>query len=75
MPHTFPEPLSFYKRKDDLVALSGVLSLKTSGTVSELSTQLKVHLSVHSEIQQNSRFSGLFLTHWHRIENVLLLDE
>ena len=53
--------MSSYKRKDDLVALSGALGLKTTGTVSELATQLRSHLSAHPEIQHIPRFSGLFL--------------
>ena len=57
----FSDPLSSYKRKDDLLALCGALGLKMAGTVSELVAQLKGHLSEHPEIQQNPRFSGLFL--------------
>ena len=41
--------------------LSGALGLKTTGTVSELTTQVKSHLSTHPEIQHDPRFSGLFL--------------
>jgi len=33
-----PEPLSSFKRKDDLIALSGALGLKTSGTINELTS-------------------------------------
>jgi hypothetical protein len=54
------DPLSSYKRKDDLVTLCGALGLKMTGTVNELATQLKSHLSTHPELQQNPRFSGLF---------------
>jgi hypothetical protein len=57
----FSDPLSSYKRKDDLIALSGALDLKTTGTVSELTSQLKAHVSEHPELQHNPRFSGLFL--------------
>ena len=57
----FSDPLSSYKRKDDLVALCGALGLKMTGTVVELVTQLKSHLAAHPEIQQDPRFSGLFL--------------
>lgn len=57
----FTDPLSSYKRKDDLIALCGALGLKMTGTVPELLTELKSHFSSHPEIQQNPRFSGLFL--------------
>ena len=60
----FVDPLSSYKRKDDLVALSGALGLKTAATIHELITQIKSHLNVHPEVQQNARFSGLFLPTW-----------
>ena len=44
-PIPFVDPLSLYKHKDDLVILAGVLGLKTVGTVSELATVIKSHLS------------------------------
>ncbi len=60
----FVDPLSSYKWKDDLVALSGALGLKITGTVHKLLMQIKSHLNVHPEIQQNAHFSGLFLPSW-----------
>jgi hypothetical protein len=57
----FVDPLSSYKQKDDLVALSGVLGLKTLATVHKLITQIKSHLNTHPKVQQNAHFSGLFL--------------
>jgi hypothetical protein len=66
--HTFPEPLSSYKWKDDLIALSGALGLKASGTITELSAQLRAHLAMHPDIQHNPCFSGLFLTCRHRVD-------
>jgi hypothetical protein len=70
-----PEPLSSYKRKDDLIALSGALGLKTSGTINELTGQLRAHLAAHPEIEHDARFSGIFLTRRRRVENVISLDE
>jgi len=70
-----PEPLSSFKWKDDLVALSGALGLKTSGTINELTLQLKTHLTAHPEIEHNPCFSGIFLTRRRRVEDVILLDE
>ena len=55
------EPLSSYKRKDDLVILAGALGLETSGTIGTLATLIKSHLLNNSDIQLDPRFSGLFL--------------
>jgi hypothetical protein len=55
------DPLSSYKRKDDLVILAGALSLNTMGTVSKLSSLIKSHLSDNTAIQLDPRFAGLFL--------------
>ena len=60
----FANPLSSYKQKDNLISLSGVLGLKMMGTVSELGSQLKAHLSSHPELQGNPHFSELFLNRW-----------
>ena len=69
----FVDPLSSYKRKDDLVALSGALSLKTAATIHELITQIKSHLNAHPKVQQNAHFSGLFLpTRQCRADNGLI---
>jgi hypothetical protein len=62
----FVDPLSSYKQKDDLVALSGVLGLKTAATIHKLIMQIKSHLNAHPEVQQNAHFSGLFLPTWRR---------
>jgi hypothetical protein len=43
--------VSSYKHKDDLIILAGALGLKTVGTVSELATLIKSHLSDHPDIQ------------------------
>jgi hypothetical protein len=69
--HAFPEPLSSYTRKDDLIVLSGALGLETSGTINKLTAQLRAHMATHPEIQHNARFSGLFLTRRRRMENVV----
>ena len=69
----FVDPLSSYKRKDDLVALSSALGLKTAATIHKLITQIKSHLNVHPKVQQNACFSRLFLpTRWHRVDNGLI---
>jgi len=70
-----PEPLSSFKWKDDLIALSGTLGLKMSGTINELTSWLKTHLTTHPEIEHNPHFSGIFLTCCCRVEDVILLDE
>jgi len=70
-----PEPLSSFKRKDNLVALSGALGLKTSGTINKLTSRLKTHLTTHPEIEHNPRFSGIFLTRCRCMKDVILLDE
>jgi len=70
-----PEPLSSFKWKDNLIALSGTLGLKMSGTINELTSWLKTHLTAHPEIKHNPRFSGIFLTHRCHVEDVILLDE
>jgi len=50
------------KHKDDLLALSGVLGLQVTKTVTvtELVANIKSHLTENPEIQQDPRFSGLF---------------
>jgi hypothetical protein len=73
--HTFPDPLSSYKQKDNLIALLGALSLKASSIITELSAQLRAHLATHPDIQYNPRFSRLFLTCWCHVENTLILDD
>jgi hypothetical protein len=39
-----------------------------TGTVSELGSQLKAHLSSHPELQDNPRISGLFLSRRHQVD-------
>ncbi|KAI0285633.1 hypothetical protein BC826DRAFT_113607 [Russula brevipes] len=58
----FAEPLASYKRKEDLVVLSGALGLRMTGTKAELRARIESFVSAHSDsdIQQNPRFSGLF---------------
>jgi len=69
----FVDPLSSYKQKDNLVALSGVLGLKTVATIHKLITQIKSHLNAHPKVQQNAHFSGLFLpTRWRQADNGLI---
>ena len=55
------DPLSSYKHKDDLVILAGAPGLNTIGTVSELSSLIKSHLSDNTAIQLDPCFAGLFL--------------
>lgn len=59
--YPFVDPLSSYKRKDDLIILAGALGLNTVGTISELATLIRSHLASNSNVRLNSRFSGLFL--------------
>src|SRR5580693_9829514 len=63
LPNLFPpaDPLSSYKRKDDVVALAGALGLTTEGTVNELTALIKSHLSDKPSIELDPRFAGLFL--------------
>ena len=69
----FVDPLSSYKRKDDLVALSSALGLKTAATIHKLIIQIKSHLNAYPEVQQNAHFSGLFLpTQWCWVDNGLI---
>ncbi|KAI0276873.1 hypothetical protein BC826DRAFT_1114014 [Russula brevipes] len=56
----FTDSLSSYKLKDDLIILAGALGLNTTGTVNDLNTQIRSHLSAHPELQRDARFSGLF---------------
>ncbi|KIK76466.1 hypothetical protein PAXRUDRAFT_169842, partial [Paxillus rubicundulus Ve08.2h10] len=53
-------PLSTYKRKDDLVALAGTLSLPMEGTVAELTKAIKDHLAANPSRMNDPRFSALF---------------
>jgi hypothetical protein len=53
-------PLSSYKLKDDLIILASTLGLNAAGTINNLNTQIRSHLSVHPELQHDARFSGLF---------------
>ena len=55
-------PLASYKRKDDLVALAGALSLPMEGTVAELVKEIKDHLTDNPTRENEPRFSGLFGT-------------
>jgi len=69
----FVDPLSSYKRKDDLVALSSALGLKTAATIHKLIIQIKSHLNAYPEVQQNAHFSRLFLPTWQcRADNGLI---
>jgi hypothetical protein len=71
----FVDPLSSYKQKDNLVALSGALGLKTLATIHELIMQIKSHLNVHPKVQQNAHFSKLFLpTQQHQVDNGLMIN-
>ena len=63
------EPLSSYKRKDDVIILAGALGLKTTGTVPELTANIKDYLTSHTEIQDEPRFAGLFLHKRHHMDN------
>jgi cation transport ATPase len=56
------DPVSSYKRKDDLIVLASALGLKATGTVIELSTNIKSYLALQPEIQHEARFAALFLT-------------
>jgi hypothetical protein len=56
----FVDPLSLYKWKDDLVALSNALGLKTAATIHELIMQIKAYLNMHLKVQQNACFLGYF---------------
>jgi hypothetical protein len=56
----FDCPLTSYKRKDDLIALAGALSLPIEGTVAELTKAIKDHLAENPTRVNESRFSGLF---------------
>jgi len=55
-------PLASYKRKDDLVALAGALSLPMEGTVAELVKVIKDHLTDNPTWENEPQFSGLFGT-------------
>jgi hypothetical protein len=61
--------LSSYKRKDDLIALSGALGLKMTGTVRQLTNQVKSHIIAHPEIQHDARFLGSFFLTGGVVEN------
>ncbi|KAI5980518.1 hypothetical protein EDC04DRAFT_2917897 [Pisolithus marmoratus] len=56
----FDAPLSSYKRKDDLVALAGALSLPMQGTAADLTKAIKDHLRGNPSRVDEPRFSGLF---------------
>ena len=56
----FDCPLTSYKRKDDLVALAGALSLPTGGTIAELTKTIRGHLAENPTRENEPRFSGLF---------------
>lgn len=56
----FDCPLTSYKRKDDLVALAGALSLPMDGTVVGLVKVIKEHLDENPTLANEPRFKGLF---------------
>ena len=53
-------PLASYKRKDDLVALAGALSLPMEGTVAKLMKAIDKHLADNPTRANEPRFKGLF---------------
>jgi hypothetical protein len=56
----FTKSLSSYKWKDELITLAGALHLETTGTVPELTAQVKAHIEAHPELAETARFAGLF---------------
>jgi hypothetical protein len=56
------------------MALAGALNLKTEGTVIELTALIKSHLSDNPSIELDTRFAGLFLQKWRRVDNSTSVD-
>ena len=60
MSSTHRSPLTTYKRKDNLVAFAGALSLSMEGTVAELTRAIKGHLAENTSRMNDPRFTLLF---------------
>ncbi|KAF8591404.1 hypothetical protein K439DRAFT_1271798, partial [Ramaria rubella] len=56
----FDQPLTYYKKKDDLRSLVLTLELDNNGKVIELKAQIKAHMQAHPELAQHPRFPGLY---------------
>jgi len=56
----FNGSLTSYKRKDDLVIISGALELPTEGKVGDLFTRIKAHLDSNPQLAESARFAGLY---------------
>lgn len=57
----FDQPLSSFKKKDELLSIAIALNLPTHGTVPVLNNRIKEHLQSHPDLANNRRFAGLFL--------------
>ncbi|KAG1732276.1 hypothetical protein EDB19DRAFT_1912112 [Suillus lakei] len=55
----FNGSLSSYKYKDDLITITGALSLPRDGTMNELTARIKEHLAGNSDCASQPRFAGL----------------
>ena len=58
--HVFTDCISTYK-KGDLHALAMALGLSNQGTNSELSSHIQAHFDTNQDLQENPRYSGLFI--------------
>ncbi|KAF8575680.1 hypothetical protein K439DRAFT_1262139, partial [Ramaria rubella] len=57
----FDQPLTYYKKKDDLCSLALALELDDdNGKVIELQAQIEAHMQAHPELAQHPRFAGLY---------------
>lgn len=56
----FDKPLTTYKKRDDVDALAGALSISNTGTIPEVTTRIKDHLASHPELKTSDRFAGLY---------------
>ena len=57
---TFDAPLGSYKRKDDLKDIAAALALDQQGTVPQLISRCRDHLTTHPGLSSNPRFACLF---------------
>ncbi|KAF8586049.1 hypothetical protein K439DRAFT_1341913 [Ramaria rubella] len=63
---TYNTPLTSYKRKDDLKDIMASCALPQTGMIAELMAQCQEHLTQNPHLENNPRFTGLFVTHWAR---------
>ena len=60
MSHDFTGPINSRKKKSELQDIASALSLQDTGTVKDLVSSIRQHLTAHPELSDQPRFQGLF---------------